>query len=1686
MLPLFLNLYFGEMQLLGYTATSSASQMAIGCTAKAASFCRSGKLLVLRGLWFAAFSLIIFFQSQAQATNQWINFNQQYFKVPISKDGIYRISYADLQAANFPVNSVDPRLIQLFHRGVEQAIFVQGEADAVFNTNDYIEFFGKRNDGTLDKKLYQPASAQLNPYYNLYSDTTAYFLTYRLSLPAAKRMDFFYEGNTANIPQPTHHNEERWLLATTYYSNGFKQNDELENTFFDQGEGWVGQPIRQNESVDYVINGINNSVPGAGLPQLEMLVVGLDNFQHSGQVLVGSGLRNIATLDFTGYNKQLISVHLQWSDIANDGTLAVRLSAGAATNNRLQMAVCYIKVIFPQYFNMAGSTEKFFYISASITNQLNIEIENPATGLRVWDVTDANNVSIIGTYAKSGAIGAVVNNTLTSRKIFAAGQVNSVSIKPISFRNLSGRSPSFIIVTNKVLMQPAGGYANPVQAYAAYRASVQGGGYDTLVLTMDQVYNQFNYGETSALALHECMNYWIDTADPKFLFLIGKGRDINGFSAYQRKTPPVGDIKDLVPSAGLPASDIAYTAGLSAASSYPKIATGRLPATQAVQVANYLNKVKETESTPVATPWKKNGLHLSGGIQPTELPLFRSYVDGFKQIAIKDFWGASITTIGKRDPNPVQLINVADQVNKGVNLITFFGHSSPGTIDIDIGFASDPILGYNNAGKYPVFLINGCNVGSFFLNGTLFGEDWVLAPNKGARNFIAHSSFGFANTLKAYSDLFYRVGFADSVFIQRGVGEVQQEVAKRYLNLYGNSISSITQVQQMILLGDPALKLFGTSKPDFAVENNSVTLQSLDGTPVTALSQVFALKIIVKNTGATTSKKLPVRVLRTFSDNSTVAYDSVFASPLNQDTVLFRIRRDSRGGGQNTFTVTLDQGTTIAETSKLNNATVLSVLIPSNATKNLFPTPYSIVATTSVNFLFQSTNLLGNKRDFRFELDTAASFNSPLLKQQTISAKVLAKTLLNLSLRDSTTYYWRTRLDKPSAIESAEWNTTSFTYIKNGSEGWGQFQFPQLVDNPVAGILKDAQNRKLKYLETVLPVAITTYGSGYAAGPTSPSVKINNIEYNLATQGQPCRTNTINILAFDKTTGVPYAGIPFNFQDPRTCGREPQVINSFTLAEIETGLGDDLIAAISNIKQSDSVVLFSIGDASYSAWSTDLKSKLTELGISFSQVSSLQEGEPLVIFGKKNATAGTAKILRASNMPANQQLLQVNSQISARFSSGTIKSPLIGPANKWFNFFNKITQLQTSDQFYYKIYGVDLRGNESLLMDNIVATTSLSSIDAVQFPYLRLELHLQDVVNLTPAQLKNWLVAYESVAEGILVYRGTTTPVSVQEGQSVDLPFAFVNLSGKNFKSALTVESEVIPQSTGTSKKSTTTINPPTPNDSTKFVVTLETRGKVGWNDVSVFVNPRILPELYFENNALLLSNFLQVIPDKTPPVLTVQIDGRVILNNDYVSPNPRIEISVKDENHFMLKTDTVGVTLFLKQDCPTCNYQPIYFSRPDVNWQPATQQSNFVVNFNPQNLVPGDYVLRAQAQDATGNKAGVKPYEIAFRVRDTNLLTLRSVYPNPSRAKFYFNFLLIGNELPSTFSLQIYTLSGKCIQNFTANEMDLFHIGTNELTWEATDEEGNALPSGIYIYKFSVSTSTNSAVQQGKLVVTK
>ena len=108
--------------------------------------------VVLKNVILTAFISTLFpLFGNAQYANDWINFNQTYYRIPVGKDGIYRLTYADLQASGFPVASVDPRFIQVFHRGQEQAIAVQGQSDAEFNPGDYLEFYGQRNDGTRDE-----------------------------------------------------------------------------------------------------------------------------------------------------------------------------------------------------------------------------------------------------------------------------------------------------------------------------------------------------------------------------------------------------------------------------------------------------------------------------------------------------------------------------------------------------------------------------------------------------------------------------------------------------------------------------------------------------------------------------------------------------------------------------------------------------------------------------------------------------------------------------------------------------------------------------------------------------------------------------------------------------------------------------------------------------------------------------------------------------------------------------------------------------------------------------------------------------------------------------------------------------------------------------------------------------------------------------------------------------------------------------------------------------------------------------------------------------------------------------------------------------------------------------------------------------------------------------------------------
>ncbi len=1610
--------------------------------------------------------LVSSFRGAGQVGNEWINFGQVYFKIPIAADGIYRLTYADLQAAGFPVGTADPRKMQLFLRGSEVAIRLIGEADAVFHPVDYLEFFGRRNDGTLDAQLYKPTSAQLHPYYNLYSDTASYFLTVTNQPTPGRRMEEFFELNVTSISPETSYQNEILLPITTDYATGYAISDVVQSTSFDQGEGWVSPSIRENQEQDFVIEGLTSGVPADGSPGLEIKLVGREFLQHRAEVFVGPNsllLRSLGTVDFADYGYQSFTATLNWSDIGADGRFTFRVRALGVGGQRDNLSVAYGVVSHPRIFAMSSSPTVSFQLWPNAGGKSYIEIASPPAGARVFDVTDPVNPVVIGTTINAGNLAAVVPSTTGERKLLVSGEIGTPAIKRVTFRSITPTQHDYIIISHPRLRTPASGYTDPVKAYAEYRATMAGGGFDTLVVNMDQLFDQFSYGEKSPLSILNFMKFMTSGVAPKFLFLVGKGLDVH--NAYYRNSPGSFTYPELVASAGMPGSDMYYTAGLGGTQYEPLVPTGRLTATNAQQVAAYLNKVKEMEALPFDALWRKDVLHLSGGITPFDLQLFRAYMDGFARLAEGPFFGGNVTTIAKQAPSVVEQVNISDQVNAGLNLVTFYGHSAPSVIDIDIGFVSDPLMGYNNAGKYPMFLVNGCNAGAFFSDNYLFGEDWIMTANKGATGFIAHSSFGQAGPLKRYSDNFYAVAYGDSLFIHKGIGEIQKETARLYMSQTSQTLPNISQVQQMVLLGDPAVRLFGAPKPDYDITENDLSVESFDGSPVTAQTDSFRVVLISRNLALAPGDSLQVRLVHTLGDGTSVVFDSLRAPLLYQDTLHFVIRNSGPAvAGNNNFRITLNYGNTIPETNFTNNTAGLDVFIPLNGTLNLFPANFGIVSTPVVELVFQSTRLNDAARSFSLELDTTDGFDSPFLKTFIVSGQVLVKQSVALLSSDSTTYYWRTRFASPQPNESDEWQTTSFSYIAGSPGGWAQIHFPQFLENSYSALVPNASQRRIEFVENQSDVFIRTFGSTHPSPPTDVSVKIDGTEYIIGNQ-QPCRDNTLNLIAFNKTSLTPYAPIVFSFQDPRSCGRTPQLITSFLPSELETGLGNDLPVVIDLMAPSDSVVLFSIGDADYASWSGGLIAKLGEVGISPAQVAGLLPGEPVVIWGRKGSPPGTATVIRTSNTPANEQEIQHGENITGRPSQGTMVSATIGPVLQWNDLFTQVTDKDPDDSYSFNITGYGLTGTGTDLL-SVPGSTPLS-IDAALYPHIRIAFEVSDPVNLTPAQLRKWIVTHEPAPEGLLIEDSPPNAAVYQEGESFDLSYGFVNLSATPFQDSLVVEYEVHNQPTGLRDLMTTKILAPQPSDTTFFTLTIWTTGKVGVNDFRINVNPRIEPEMYFDNNRIDYPALFEVKGDKTNPVIDLVIDGRHILDGEIVSSSPQIVFQIKDENKLLLKTDTAGVNFFLKYPADS-DFRRIAFSRSDVSWTAATSSANFNVQFAPAGLPDGTYTLKIEGSDASGNTAGTEPFTVRFEIVSESTISNFYPYPNPFSTSTRFIFTLTGDEIPDQIKIQILTVSGRVVREISEDEIGQIHIGNNltEFAWDGRDEFGDQLANGVYLYR--------------------
>lgn len=648
-------------------------------------------------------------------------------------------------------------------------------------------------------------------------------------------------------------------------------------------------------------------------------------------------------------------------------------------------------------------------------------------------------------------------------------------------------------------------------------------------------------------------------------------------------------------------------------------------------------------------------------------------------------------------------------------------------------------------------------------------------------------------------------------------------------------------------------------------------------------------------------------------------------------------------------------------------------------------------------------------------------------------------------------------------------------------------RFPQFERNEVNGLVKDPEIEGLRFQENVSDIAIRTFSSVSGKPRDSVSLRINRVEFNLSHEGTGCRNNTINLVAFDRKSTQPYAGIYFKWYEllyeydgrQLLCGREPYVINSFTPSELVMGK-DDLAEYIENVAVGDSVVLFNIGDAGFEQWPEFARQALSALGISLAQLETLKNGDAVVIFGRKGSAPGTAEIYHA---PLPMTSLEVNRSIAGRYSSGSMSSVMIGPAQRWNSFVKSVREVGATDHFLFTLIGVSAAGGYDTIATDVQTDFDLSSISAVEYPYLRLSYYASDDVDLTAAQLSKWLVLYEPVAEGLAFYRGQTSTSTVYEGQAFLGNYGFVNISNKAFSDSLSVRYDLINDSAPAPAGFTLKIAAPAPGDTTLFTVPFKTISRSGLNDAEVFVNPRVHPENDYDNNIIVLEEHVDVLVDAFDPVLDVTFNGRHISSHALVSSSPDITIRLWDDSPYMLQTDTLGMKIFLAYPCgeEPCDFRPIYFDRSDLTWTAASDTADFLVHFRPRDLQTGLYILRIEARDGSENAAEM-PYEIAFRIENGGFFLIAAPYPNPFAHDMRFDVTVPGDD-PAYYSwtLHIVNVYGSSVTNVSGDEGEL-QAGENSIVWDGRTD-GNPLPPGIYFYRLILSGVEKSVESTGKII---
>ena len=756
-----------------------------------------------------------------------------FYKIKVDKSGVFKITTKFLRDNGMNPANINPKNFRIYGNGglmlpehnkdmrydalQENAIDVVGEADGVWNENDYALFYAQGpngynvyagNNGTGNRRI-ETRTDKSNNFINIYDDFAYYFINFDTG--PGKRIQEIDQGTNANVisrfDDYQYINEEKFNLMKI-------------------GRIWTGDSFTDTKSVSFTTRSP---------------IQPTDVIRYRSRYIAFQSQGNKITTNINGQKSTQLSISpdekRDYIQGIYNGTVT-NLSGNQLTFNYTPTGTSnpngrfYFDYAEVQYkedlkFNNSQMNFRSYDIVEGTGNLYTLNLADAASAEQVWQVSDITNV--IRKKNKSG-------NTAAFNFGYSADSNQFVN-EFVAFKNSAAFEPSFV---GKVQNQDLAGLQNvnylmitvpEMMGQAQRLANYYQPKYNVAVVDINQIYNEFSSGSKDITAVRDFATLLNKTGNLKYILILGdtsydyKGKNHPGSDVIPSyESEESGDYANSFVTDDFYAMTSPQNIGATTVSAtLPDLPIGRLPAANIseakllIDKALAYNNANPGQSTPFGE-WRMKMDFVVDDDADNQFPFHntmnKSLVNVFETGDIRkeynirklylDAFQAQTSAGGQRYPQ----INQAISNDVGNSLYLFyFGHGGINGWSQERVLTIDQIQNFNNYNsiysRFPLISTITCEFTLWDDPATFSaGEQVIKSKTGGAATMITSSraigvGYGEDFTTIFTKHLFELSGVNNDEFITLGDAFLKAKIEK----------GPFSDHLKVNFLGDPASKL---------------------------------------------------------------------------------------------------------------------------------------------------------------------------------------------------------------------------------------------------------------------------------------------------------------------------------------------------------------------------------------------------------------------------------------------------------------------------------------------------------------------------------------------------------------------------------------------------------------------------------------------------------------------------------------------------------------------------------------------------------------------------------------------------------------------------------------------------------------------------------------------------------------